>query len=120
MAARPRLCHCSAAAPVLKTATSQPVGSLAAVWRIAVLKLDLLLCSAITCAFRRVRSSSTRICDVEVSCALQSSNQISGEVYSMTKTMTPDPGKYDPGKLNDDPDSMTSLNYDVLSLDLAK
>ena len=80
MAARPRLCHCSAAAPVLKTATSQPVGSLAAVWRIAVLKLDLLICSAITCAFRRVRSSSTRICDVEVSCALQSSNQISTDV----------------------------------------
>jgi len=43
-----------------------------------------------------------------------------GEVYSMTKTMTPDPGKYDPGKLNDDPDSMTTLNYDMLSLDLAK
>jgi len=42
------------------------------------------------------------------------------EVYSMTKTMTPDPGKYDPGKLNDDPDSMTTLNYDMLSLDLAK
>jgi len=37
----------------------------------------------------------------------------------MTKTMTPDPGKYDPGKLNDDPDSMTTLNYDVPSLDLA-
>ena len=45
---------------------------------------------------------------------------LDGEVYSMTKTMTPDPGKYDPGKLNDDPDSMTTLNYDVLSLDLAK
>ena len=44
---------------------------------------------------------------------------LSGEVYSMTKTMTPDPGKYDPGKLNDDPDSMTTLNYDVPSLDLA-
>jgi len=43
-----------------------------------------------------------------------------GEVYSMTKTMTPDPGKCDPGKLNDDPDSRTTLNYDVLSLDLAK
>jgi len=42
------------------------------------------------------------------------------EVYSMTKTMTPDPGKYDHGKLNDDPDSMTTLNYDMLSLDLAK
>ena len=43
-----------------------------------------------------------------------------GEVYSMTKTMTHDPGKYDPGKLNDDTDSMTTLNYDVPSLDLVK
>ena len=31
-----------------------------------------------------------------------------------------DPGKYDPGKLNDDTDSMTALNYDVPSLDLVK
>ena len=38
----------------------------------------------------------------------------------MTKTMTHDPGKYDPGKLNDDTDSMTTLNYDVPSLDLVK
>jgi len=45
---------------------------------------------------------------------------ILGEVYSMIKTMTPDPGKYDPGKLNDDTDSMTTLSYDVPSLDLAK
>ena len=45
---------------------------------------------------------------------------MAGEVYSMTKTMTPDHGKYDPGKLNDDTDSMTTLNYNVPSLDLAK
>jgi len=45
---------------------------------------------------------------------------MAGEVYSMTKTMSPDHGKYDPGKLNDDTDSMTTLNYNVPSLDLAK
>ena len=33
----------------------------------------------------------------------------------MAKTMT-----LDPGKLNDDTDSMTTLNYDVPSLDLVK
>ena len=38
-----------------------------------------------------------------------------GEVYSMTKTMTHDPGKYDPGKLNDGTDSMTTLNEHVYS-----
>ena len=42
------------------------------------------------------------------------------QAYSMTETMTPDPGKYDPSKLNDDTDSMTTLNYDVPSLNLAK
>jgi len=31
-----------------------------------------------------------------------------------------DPGKYDPGKLNDHTYSMTALNYDVPSLDLVK